>query len=187
MMTHETSRQESDGTDNVEPRTRRAVTQYTRILEDGPGVAEADNLYPAGSHSGKSYVLHHRTGAFGCQDTEYNRSAGEKCKHSRRLDGILDERENPDAIDPDDVDAHLGIHVDVDETPAATDATGDETAVGVDGEIVIADHDGEILDTDDDERPDDCQCWDTDGELPCWPCYRVGFDVPNPDEPATDE
>lgn len=23
-----------------------------------------------------------------------------------------------------------------------------------------------------------CDCWDA--ELPCWPCYRDGFDVPNP-------
>jgi hypothetical protein len=34
--------------------------------------------------------------------------------------------------------------------------------------------------TDFDGRPDDCDCWDADAELPCWPCYRDGFDVPNP-------
>ena len=37
---------------------------------------------------------------------------------------------------------------------------------------------GEILDRDSDGRPDDCDCWDAD--LPCWPCYRDGFDTPNP-------
>ena len=29
-------------------------------------------------------------------------------------------------------------------------------------------------------RGDDCDCWDADAALPCWPCYRDGFDVPNP-------
>jgi hypothetical protein len=28
----------------------------------------------------------------------------------------------------------------------------------------------------------DCDCWDADAELPCWPCYRDGFDVPNAGE-----
>ena len=27
--------------------------------------------------------------------------------------------------------------------------------------------------TDFDGRPDDCDCWDADAELPCWPCYRT--------------
>lgn len=28
--------------------------------------------------------------------------------------------------------------------------------------------------------PEDCDCWDANTELLCWPCYRDGFDVPNP-------
>lgn len=152
MTTYETSGQESDGTDDVEPRTRRAVTEYISILEDGPGVDGADDLYLAVSHSGESYVLDHRTGACECPDAEYNLSPGEKCKHQRRLEVILGEREIPDAIDPDDADPQLGIHVDVDETPAATDATGDETAVATDGGIVVAGDDAEIL--------DDSPAWD---------------------------
>ena len=31
-----------------------------------------------------------------------------------------------------------------------------------------------------DGRPGDCDCLPTFDELPCWPCYRDGFDVPNP-------
>jgi hypothetical protein len=31
-----------------------------------------------------------------------------------------------------------------------------------------------------DERPDDCDCWDFEQGLPCWPCYRDGFEEPNP-------
>lgn len=41
--------------------------------------------------------------------------------------------------------------------------------------------------TDFDGRPEECDCgaWNADGELPCWPCYRDGFDGPNPN--ATEE
>jgi hypothetical protein len=42
MTTYETSGQESSGTDDVEPCTCRAVTEYISILEDGPGVDGAD-------------------------------------------------------------------------------------------------------------------------------------------------
>ena len=34
-----------------------------------------------------------------------------------------------------------------------------------------------------DERPSDCDCWAELGndDLPCWPCWREGFEDPNPD------
>lgn len=56
-----------------------------------------------------------------------------------------------------------------------------------DGGVIEAGDDGEILDesdesdeSDDDSRPDDCDCgeWNADAELPCWPCYRDGFEEP---------
>lgn len=31
-----------------------------------------------------------------------------------------------------------------------------------------------------DRRPADCDCLPTFTDLPCWPCYRDGFQVPNP-------
>lgn len=37
---------------------------------------------------------------------------------------------------------------------------------------------------DDDGRPDDCKCsgsrLERENGLPCWPCYRDGFETPNP-------
>ena len=30
-----------------------------------------------------------------------------------------------------------------------------------------------------DGRPEECDCWAT-GELACWPCFRDGFEEPNP-------
>jgi len=41
--------------------------------------------------------------------------------------------------------------------------------------------------TDNNERPDDCQCWNADLDLCCWPCYRTGFESQNPAEPAAEE
>jgi len=40
--------------------------------------------------------------------------------------------------------------------------------------------DGEIFDDVDDGRPDGCDCgdWNADADLPCWPCYRAGFETP---------
>lgn len=31
-----------------------------------------------------------------------------------------------------------------------------------------------------DRRPMDCDCLPTFEDLPCWPCYRDGFRMPNP-------
>ena len=56
-----------------------------------------------------------------------------------------------------------------------------------DGGIVDAGDDGVVLDGDtdsDDERPADCDCaeFHADAALPCWPCYREGFDTPAPSD-----
>lgn len=47
-------------------------------------------------------------------------------------------------------------------------------------EIIVAGDDGEIIESDDVEsRPEDCVCneFHEDTELPCWPCYRMGFET----------
>ena len=55
------------------------------------------------------------------------------------------------------------------------------TEESTDRDVIIAGDDAEILDSDNGEgRPDDCQCWNPDGELSCWPCYREGFRSQNP-------
>lgn len=56
-----------------------------------------------------------------------------------------------------------------------------------DSEIIEAGDEGEILNGDSDDRPSDCSCWDADAELPCFQCFREGFDTPNPAEPGTDD
>ncbi|GGL57779.1 hypothetical protein [Halocalculus aciditolerans] len=68
---------------------------------------------------------------------------------------------------------------------------GEDVDVWEDG-ILIADGgtstlDGFTPDTPEDGRPNDCVCWDATLDLPCWPCYREGFDTQNPAEPGADD
>lgn len=37
------------------------------------------------------------------------------------------------------------------------------------------------------ERPDDCECWDAELDLPCFECYKEGFETQNPETPGADE
>jgi len=76
----------------------------------------------------------------------------------------------PAAINRDEVDPILGTAVNT--TPVAVAANG--------GTVTTPDTDAPGEENHISERPDDCGCWDPDGDLPCWPCYREGFDMPNP-------
>jgi len=121
--------------------------------------------------NGGTYTVDDREGRCTCPDHEHR---GVRCKHLRRVAFARGSRPVP--ADADGVDEQLGEH---------TEAV--PRVVASDGGIIEAGDDGEILESDGDERPADCDCWDADGELPCWPCYRDGFDVPNPDEPGAEE
>lgn len=59
----------------------------------------------------------------------------------------------------------------------------DEPDLVTDGGQAVTD-DGDEL-----ERPEDCECgaFALDGDLPCWSCFRVGFETRNPDPPEDDE
>jgi hypothetical protein len=56
------------------------------------------------------------------------------------------------------------------------EAASAEPTVKADGGVTVekeeADHSN--------ERPDDCDCSPLFEDLPCWPCYRDGFEEPNP-------
>jgi hypothetical protein len=79
------------------------------------------------------------------------------------------ERLIPAWVTPSAIDEHLGAHVDGTPRVAATD-----------GGRGIIDAGDEL----DEERPDDCTChpaWAERDALPCFPCWRAGFETPNPD------
>lgn len=52
-------------------------------------------------------------------------------------------------------------------------------AVADGGEVDLADEET--------DRPEDCDCWDSDTSLPCWPCFNADFTAPNPAEPGAKE
>jgi hypothetical protein len=56
------------------------------------------------------------------------------------------------------------------------EAVSAEPTVKADGGVMV-----EAVESDySNERPDDCNCTPLTEGLPCWPCYRDGFEEPNP-------
>ena len=52
------------------------------------------------------------------------------------------------------------------------EAAGETSQLRADGGVSVE------SEADSDERPDDCDCSPLFEELPCWPCYRDGFEEP---------
>jgi hypothetical protein len=162
------STNDTHGNESIEPRTERALTEYMAVLPDG------GDIYTVVGQNGGTYTVDGRDGRCTCPDAEYNLDDGERCKHQRRVAFATGERPVPAEVAG--VDEQLAEH---------TEAM--PRVVASDGGIIEAGDEGVILEDGDDERPEDCDCWDAEGELACWPCYREGFDVPNPEEPGADE
>jgi hypothetical protein len=163
--------------ESIEPRTRRALTEPLSVLSlDGTPVRDTEEtIVQVVSHSGESYRVDVLEGRCTCPDAEYNLAPDESCKHARRARAVLGvEPVDSRVIDAVEVDENLGANA-----PGPVVATAD-------GGIIDAGDEGVILD-EGDERPEGCSCHSPEQELPCWPCYRRGFDVPNPEEPGADE
>lgn len=167
MSINTTPQQESDGSTDLDDRTVRALTEYMTVLD-----GEGDVYTVVGENGGGEYRVDTRKGRCTCADHEY-RSA--RCKHIRRVAFATGEEAIPAWIDGDSLDSQLGEHVD-----------GEIHFAASDGGIIVADDDSEILDNsgeeegDSTERPGDCECrrFETkDVDLPCWACYREGFET----------
>lgn len=166
MNAYDPADRESTDTE-LDQRDVRALTEYLTVLPEAPGI------YSVVSESGASYTVDGRDGACTCPDFEYRDI---RCKHLRRVAFAIGERPLPAWIDRDAIDEHLGAHVDGTPRVAATD-----------GGVIEAGDEGEALE-DGAERPEACTChpaWDEDAP-PCWPCYREGFDAPNPNAEPDD-
>lgn len=150
----------TDESTDIEPRDARALTECQSVLP------EADGLYTVVGENGETYTVDTRLDVCECLDFQYREPSG-GCKHLRRVAFARGEKPVPPWIDPDAVDGHLGEHVDGSPRVVVTDGSGEL----LDGET-DADHD--------DGRPDDCDCgeWNDGLELPCWPCYRDGYETP---------
>ena len=160
---------------DIEPRTRRALERVYSVLHvDCTPIGDDETptvVSVVSGNSGREHRVDVHEGRCTCEDHEYR---GVECAHIRRARLAL---------------GHVPVHrdtlaaVDVHEQFAAN-APG-PAVVTSDGGIIDAGDDGEVLDESTDEgdsdgRPADCDCgdWNAGEGLPCWPCYRDGFDTP---------
>jgi len=173
MTDYETAESESsvtDGRTDFEKRDVRALTEYMTVLPLG------GDVYSVTTESGSEYRVDALEGRCTCPDKQYNLNDGELCKHERRVRFATGERAIPSWTNAGAIDPHLGQHV-----------AGSPQIAATDGGIIEAGDKGEILSdghNSDDGRPDECDCgdWNDGAELPCWPCYRDGFETPNQGE-----
>jgi len=161
MSTNEST---SIETTDVKPRLYRALTECHTFIHEG------DDTYSVSSQSGREYIVDAHDGSCTCLDAEYNLADNDRCKHALRVAVVRAERVIPAAMDREEVDPQLGIAIE--STPIAVVTDG--------GTVCTNDTDAGNGEEYSSERPDDCGCWDPDGDLPCWPCYRDGFETPNP-------
>jgi hypothetical protein len=162
MSTNATAEEESTA---VKPRLRRSVTECMTAIHEG------GDIYSVTSESGREYTVDACDGRCDCPDAQQNLASDDLCKHAYRVAVVRGNRVLPAAIDRDEVDPLLGTAVETTPVAVATDG----------GTVHAADSDATNDETQARERSDDCGCWDPDGDLPCFPCYRDGFETPNPD------
>ncbi|MFB6083861.1 MAG: SWIM zinc finger family protein [Halorientalis sp.] len=143
---------------------------------------EGGDVFTVVSESGSEYRVDAVEGRCTCPDSQQNLSDDERCKHERRVAFATGDRPVPSWVNTDAVDSLLGDHVEGGPVVAASD--GGVLASYVDRSE--SDGDGSDGDGDDSGRPDDCECgaFERDIELPCWPCYREGFEEPADTESA---
>ena len=63
------------------------------------------------------------------------------------------------------------------------EAASETPAMRADGGMTVEAGENDQLN----ERPDECDCLPSFEELPCWPCYRDGFEEPNPTSEVSEE
>lgn len=192
-MATTTDRGKNGSDAQLDERDARALTQYLTVLDDVDRAKGAEDLFFVVSESGESYLVDVATGACECPDAEYREPEG-GCKHFRRCLFATGRRAIPAWIDREPVDPDLGEHVDGEVRFAATDGGSGIIEAGDDGEVLDEESDDEaVVDLsevygeaapDAPDRPEDCECsgsaLEVEYDLPCWPCYREGFETPNP-------
>jgi len=128
-------------------------------------------IFSVTTESGSEYRVDAVEGRCTCPDAQYNLNDDESCKHVRRVAFATGERPIPSWVNTEAVDSQLGHHVEGGPVVVASD--GGTTVEGADATASV---DGDQANSD---RPEDCACvnWNSNTDLPCWPCYRDGFDT----------
>lgn len=136
------------------PRALRALTESMVVLPEG-----GDIYTVVGENGNGEYQVDAREDRCTCPDHQHRNVV---CKHRHRVAYATAERAIPGEVPREAIDEVLGSQTDEPVRVAVSDG----------GEVVKEPETG--------ERPDDCDCgeWNDGRELPCWPCYREGFDTP---------
>lgn len=141
---------------DLPPRTVRALTESMVVLPEGGEIYTV-----VGENGNGEYRVDAKEGRCICADHKHREVT---CKHQRRVAYAIGEEPIPGEIPREKIDSVLGTHT---EEPV-------RVAVSDGGEVVA----------EPDERPEDCDCgeWNDGLDLPCWPCYRDGFQDPANEE-----
>ncbi|MFC7133759.1 MULTISPECIES: hypothetical protein [Salinibaculum] len=156
-----------DSSTDLDQRDVRALTEKMTVLPRG------GDVYSVTTESGSEYRVDALEGRCSCPDKQHNLSDDERCKHERRVRFATGQWQVPAWVDTEAVDPQLGEHVET-------------TAAAADGGVIPDDNPQPQTEENRDERdsdsgrPDDCECtvWNGDYEIPCWECYREGFEEP---------
>jgi len=182
----DSSTRDSEGID-TEPRTVRALTEYHSVLDDVGPARGADGLYTVVSQSGKTYTVDARSWSCTCPDKSHNLGADELCKHARRCAFATGERPIPaDVAAVVDVDPDLGQHATASSGSSRPTAGSSRRATTARFSTTVTTAPTRAPTRGDesgaDARPDGCDCgeWNDGLSIPCWPCYRDGFEGPTP-------
>jgi hypothetical protein len=165
MTEYNTAERESSVTDeriDLQKRDVNALTEYMTVLP------QRGDVYSVTTQSGSEYRVDALEGRCTCPDKQYNLDDGELCKHERRVRFATGQWAVPAWADTGAIDSQLGEHV-----------TGTPEIAVTDGGVKTIGAEEPETDSTDKGRPADCDCHATFEELPCWPCYRDGFEAPN--------
>lgn len=180
MQEYETAEGKSTASE-LDPRDRRALTEYLTVLPDEGDACGADGMYVVVSESGSTYTVDVREGACTCPDFQYR---DVECKHLRRVAFATGEKAVPS--DVADVDPQLGVHVDSEPVVVASDGGhnlpadfgarhGDrEYLGGEDSSAGFTDSETDVDGETSIEPSGDCQCDELPDGVPCFTCYKDG-------------
>ncbi|ERJ05088.1 zinc finger SWIM domain-containing protein [Halorhabdus tiamatea SARL4B] len=108
-----TERNDAETADEMEDRTKRALSQCMTVLPDHGRADGVDHWATVTTGSGSTYLVDMQTGGCECADKKYNLGPETDCKHLRRAKIATGRRSvSSDELANVDVDPLLGEHSD---------------------------------------------------------------------------
>jgi len=117
MTTYESKSNEST---DLEPRTKRALTQCMTALPQG------GDVYSVTTESGSEYLVDFRESRCTCPDHQHRRA---RCKHIRRVAFATGTEPIPKKIEEEQIDEQLGVHIDPNQQESQSTVVADGGAI----------------------------------------------------------